>query len=73
MLYYGPHLHAALICLRGGYPENAASWMFMDLGEALGSDDEAAHPDLVSLREVEGGIEYDPVWELRHGVAGDGI
>src|SRR5690349_13277031 len=32
--YYGPHLHAAMKCLRAGFMDNAISWMVRDIGEA---------------------------------------
>ena len=32
-LYYLPHTHAAMTCLKAGYRENAASWMEKDFGE----------------------------------------
>ena len=68
--YYGPHLHAALTCLRAGYPENAASWMERDIGEIYGPEE---YPVPSTLREADGGIEYDSVGEFWQGQAGAGI
>ena len=45
--YYGPHLHAALKCLRAGYRKNAVSWMQRD-GERFGP----YQPDPDSLEDT---------------------
>lgn len=53
--YHGLHQHAALKCLRGGYPENAISWMTMDEGINMSDP-----PDPASLVELPGGgIGYE--------------
>jgi hypothetical protein len=74
--YHGPHLYAALKCLRAGYEDNAASWMWRDKAE----NGSSFHPVAGTLREVvlDGMtcIEYCDVQDVSEeltGVAGDGI
>ena len=50
-LYYGPHCFRAIACLQAGYPENAVSWMWRDIGEYR--DDPGEQPDHKSLRIVD--------------------
>lgn len=54
--YNGPHLHAALKCLREGYTANAASWMNRDIGEVQ-PELKYAHPDSLRI-ETNGTISY---------------
>lgn len=58
MIYYGPHIHAALICLRAGNREGAASWMARDIGER--DDDPSWYPDPDSLSETTVGYDDQP-------------
>lgn len=66
--YSGPHLHRALACLRAGYPENAVSWMWRDIGE-----ESEGYPSYQTLKEVDGGIEYLTVDQVLENLDGNGI
>lgn len=76
--YCGPHLCRALACLNAGRPDNAVTWMWLDIGEEASNDGEMPEPR--SLRRSEDGlpfvlpaIAYVTVADANRGLAGDGI
>jgi len=83
-LYYGPHLHAALKCMRAGRNDNAVTWMWRDIGEV--EDDPGQYPDPDTLEIVQippidphslqnytDVIEYEPVAPAGFFIDGAGI